>query len=57
MQCGGSGMFFPDPNFFIPDPGSMVEKIPDLHQLDMTFAFESQSHNDPDAILANFVCS
>jgi hypothetical protein len=32
-QCCGSGMFILDPVFFsIPDPGSRVDKIPDLHQ-------------------------
>jgi hypothetical protein len=29
MQCSSSGMVIPDPNFSIPDLGSMVEKIPD----------------------------
>ncbi len=30
-QCCGSGMFIPDPNFYIPDPDprSKVKKIPD----------------------------
>jgi hypothetical protein len=29
MLCCGSGMFIPDPNFCISDPGSRGEKIPD----------------------------
>jgi hypothetical protein len=28
-QCGGSGMFIPDPGFRIPDPGSRFLPIPD----------------------------
>jgi hypothetical protein len=28
IQCCGSEMFIPDPNFSIPDPGSRVKKIP-----------------------------
>jgi hypothetical protein len=28
-QCCGSGMFIPDPNFSIPDPGSRRFRIPD----------------------------
>jgi hypothetical protein len=28
-KCG-SGIFIPDPNFFIPDTGSRVKKIPNL---------------------------
>jgi flagellar biosynthesis GTPase FlhF len=31
-QGCGSGMFIPDPNLSIPDPGSRVKKIPDPHQ-------------------------
>jgi hypothetical protein len=30
MQCCGSGMFIPDPNFSILDPGSKNHRIPDL---------------------------
>ncbi len=29
MQCCGSGMFIPDPNFSLPNRGSRVKKIPD----------------------------
>jgi hypothetical protein len=29
-QCCGSGMFIPDPNFSIPNPGSKIFRIPDL---------------------------
>jgi hypothetical protein len=29
-QCCESGMFIPDPNFSISDPGSRVKKIPDI---------------------------
>ncbi len=32
IQCCGSGMFNPDPNFSIPDPGSKRFRIPDPHQ-------------------------
>ncbi len=32
MQCCGSGMFIPDPNFSLPDPGSKRFRIPDPHQ-------------------------
>jgi hypothetical protein len=29
VQCCGSGMFIPDPNFSLPDPGSKRFRIPD----------------------------
>jgi hypothetical protein len=31
-QCCGSGIFIPDPNFSIPNPGSKRFLIPDPHQ-------------------------
>jgi len=31
VQCCGSGMFIPDPNFSIPDSGSKRLQIPDAY--------------------------
>jgi hypothetical protein len=37
--CCGSGMFIPDPNYSIPDPGSefFPSRIPDPHQIIKVF--------------------
>ncbi len=41
-QCSGSGMFIPYPKFPVPDPGSMVKKIPDPDPQQIFLVFLTQ---------------